>query len=81
MRIKITEKQYEKILKEEGEENTKTPKEQLDDFYSEDRVKSYSIGKQKAIEWAKRIQKKYSGLRILLSRGNEVWRIDAEIKN
>ena len=80
MRIKITKTQYKRILKEEEEEITKTPKEQLDDFYSEDRVKSYSIGKTKAIEWAKRLQQKYPGLRILLSRGNEVWRVDAEIK-
>ena len=80
MRIKITETQYKRILKEEEEENTKTSKEQLDDFYGEDRVKSYSIGKNKAIEWARRTQQKYPNLKILLSRGNEVWRIDAEIK-
>jgi len=80
MRIKLTESQYYRILKEEG--ITQTPQEQLDMFdYEEDKTKSAFIPKKVVKKWLEYLQNKYPDLKFRFQYGNDVLIAKAEIKN
>ena len=80
MRIKLTESQYYRILKEQG--ITQTPQEQLDMFdYEEDKVKSSFMPKKSVKKWLEVLQNKYPDLAFRFQYGNDTLIAQARIKN
>ena len=80
MKIKLTESQYYRILKEEG--ITQTPQEQLDMFdYEEDKIKSSSMPRKKIKMWLEYLENKYPNLTFRFQYGNDTLIAQAKIKN
>ena len=76
MKIYITETHLKKILNE-----SLTPDEQLDEFNNtEDKVKSFFMGKKKVKMWHDRLKEKYPSLLIRFQIDGDVLRAEASIK-
>ena len=79
MRILLNRSQLNRVLIEQT--GNKTPQEQLDEFNEqEDKVKSLSIGREKARKWVNKLEMKYPSLSFRLQIGNDTLIARSEIK-
>lgn len=77
--IRLTESEFINYIKKVIKESS-SPQEQLDTFnYTEDKVKSYYIGKKKVKLWHDRLKEKYPDLNIRFQIDGDVLRAEASI--